>query len=259
MGTRTQYTPGTFSWVDLSTSDQPAAKAFYSALFGWEAIDNDMGGGAIYSMMQKDGHDVAAIAPQQQEQAAAGVPPAWNNYITVLSVDASAAKAAELGGTVHAPPFDVMEVGRMAVVQDPQGAFFMLWEPKAHIGAGLVNAAGALTWNDLASPDHPASAAFYSGLFGWQVEPFEGMGMPYMTVRTADGHGNGGIRTPGPGEPPFWLAYFGTDDIDASAAKVEELGGKKVAGPYDIGTGKIAVCADPQGAVFALYTGEFAE
>jgi predicted enzyme related to lactoylglutathione lyase len=257
MGERTKYTPGTFSWVDLATSDQPAAKAFYSELFGWTSIDNPVGDGVVYSMMQKDGKDVCAIAPQQQEQAAAGAPPAWNNYVTVESADASAEQATELGGQVHAPAFDVMEVGRMAVIQDPQGAFFMVWEPKAHIGASLVNAPGALSWNELASPDFEGSKAFYGGLFGWTFEAFEGMGMPYETIKNAAGHSNGGIRPPAPGEPAYWLAYFGSDDVDAGIAKVEQLGGKKVAGPYEIGMGKIAICSDPQGAVFALYGGQF--
>jgi predicted enzyme related to lactoylglutathione lyase len=256
MGERTEYTPGTFSWTDLTTIDQDAAKAFYSGLFGWEADDRPVGDGIVYSMMQLDGKGVAAISPQPQQQREAGVPPTWNSYVTVESADASAERAAELGANVHAPPFDVLDAGRMAVIQDPQGAFFMVWEPKENIGAELVNAPGALCWNELASPDLEASASFYSGLFGWELQQFEGSPEPYLVIMNR-GRSNGGIRPLGPpGTPPHWLVYFGVDDIDAGLAKVTELGGSVLAGPIDIGIAKIGVVQDPQGAVFALYAGE---
>src|SRR5919197_2424863 len=144
MGERTQHAPGTFSWADVTTTDQEAAKAFYTGLFGWEIEDVPVGEGVFYSMARVGGRDVAAISPQPPQQRDAGVPPVWNSYITVESADAAAERAAELGATVHAPPFDVMDAGRMAVIQDPQGAFFMVWQPKSHHGAQLVNAPGAL-------------------------------------------------------------------------------------------------------------------
>jgi uncharacterized protein len=257
MGERTQYTPGTFSWTDLTTTDQPAAKEFYSALFGWEATDNPVGDGVVYSMMSISGKNVAAISPQQSQQAEAGVPPMWNSYVTVESADAAAQNAGELGAIVHAPAFDVMDAGRMAVIQDPQGAPFMVWEPKDNIGADLVNTHGALAWNELATPDIDASAKFYSKLFAWTVDPMEGMGTPYSTIKTAAGSSNGGIRPAmPPGSPPYWLVYFGADDIDATLAKSTELGGNTLVETMDIGVGKIAVAQDPQGAVFALYSGD---
>jgi predicted enzyme related to lactoylglutathione lyase len=185
------------------------------------------------------------------------MPPMWNSYVTVLSADTAAQKAGELGAIVHAPPFDVMDAGRMAAIEDPQGAHFNVWEPKNNIGAGLVNAHGALSWNELATPDIDASSRFYSELFGWTVEAFEGMGMPYSTIKTAAGSGNGGMRPAmPPGSPPFWLVYFGTNDIDASLAKSAELGGKTLVEKMDIGVGQLAVAQDPQGAVFALFAGE---
>lgn len=256
MGERTRYTPGTFCWTDLTTTDQEAAKAFYGGLFGWEAEDMPVGDGVYYSMQRVDGKDVAAISPQQQQQRDAGVPPLWNSYISVENADAVADRARELGATVHAPPFDVMEAGRMAVIQDPQGAHFLLWQANRHIGAALVNTPGALSWNELASPDLDASKEFYSSLFGWTVEPFEGSPQPYLTIKNGEAN-NGGIRElDSPGPPPHWLVYFAIDDIDQSLAKVEQLGGVKHAGPMDIGIAKIAVVADPQGAIFALYAGQ---
>jgi predicted enzyme related to lactoylglutathione lyase len=258
MGERTKYAPGTFSWADLTTTDQDAAKQFYTALFGWDVTDNPVGDEMVYSMMSIDGKNVSAISPQPQQQREAGVPPMWNSYITVEDADAAAARAGELGATVHAPPFEVMDVGRMAVIQDPQGAFFELWEPKTTIGAGFVNAHGALCWNELASPDTDASAKFYGDLFGWTSSSMDFGGQPY-TVVAVGASSNGGIRAPmSPQEPPHWLVYFGIDDIDAGVAKASELGGKVLAPPMDIGEGnRIAILQDPQGAVFALYSGMF--
>jgi uncharacterized protein len=256
MGERTQHAPGTFCWTDLTTSDQPAAKAFYSGLLGWEADDMPVGDGAVYSMMRLDGHDVAAISPQQPQQREAGVPPTWNSYVAVESADAVAERAGELGATVHAPAFDVLDAGRMAVIQDPQGAFFMAWEPRRHVGATLVNAPGALVWNELASPDLEASAAFYGDLFGWTIAPFEASPQPYLSIRNGDAN-NGGIRELSPpGVPPHWLVYLGCEDIDAALAKVEELGGTRIDGPIDIQMAKIGIVQDPQGATFALYAGQ---
>jgi predicted enzyme related to lactoylglutathione lyase len=257
MGERTKYTPGTFSWADLATTDQEGAKTFYTGLFGWEADDMPVGDGTTYSMMTRGDHTLAAIAPQPQQQRDAGVPPMWNSYVTVESADTAADRAGQLGATVHAPPFDVLDAGRMAVIQDPQGAFFMVWEPKRHIGATYVNGPGALSWNELSSPDVDASAAFYGDLFGWTTEPFEGSPQRYLIIQNA-GHGNGGIRELGDQPaPPHWLAYFGIDDIDSGLAKVEQLGGSKMIGPMDIGVARIGIVQDPQGAAFAIYDGEF--
>jgi uncharacterized protein len=258
MSERTKYAPGTFSWTDLTTTDQAAAKEYYTQLFGWEAEDNPVGDGVYYSMMRLGGKEVAAISPQPEQQREAGVPPAWNSYITVESADEALQKAKQLGATIHASAFDVLDVGRMGVVQDPQGAFFLLWEPRRHIGAALVNAPGALTWNELATPDMDASAGFYSELFDWKVEPLENMDPPYMTIKNRDGWNNGGIRPVMPPEtPPHWLVYFGVEDIDSGLGRATELGGTKLMGPIDIGAGKIGAVQDPQGAVFALFAGEF--
>jgi predicted enzyme related to lactoylglutathione lyase len=257
MGERTQYTPGTFSWADLASPEPEAAKAYYGSLFGWELTDMPVDETSVYTMAAIAGRTVAAIAPQPPQQREAGVPPLWNSYITVSSADDAAERARELGAAVHAPAFDVLEAGRMAVIQDPQGAYFMVWEPRQHPGAGLVNAHGALSWNELATPDIEASVEFYSQLFGWSTEPMEGMETPYHVIRTADGHSNGGIRSAAASEPCYWLVYFGADDIDATLAQAQREGGTALMGPMDIGVGHLAAVQDPQGAVFALYAGRF--
>ncbi len=215
-----------------------------------------VGDGTFYSMMRLGGRNVAAIQPQPPQQRDAGVPPVWNSYVSVQSADATAEGAGALGATVHAPPFDVMEAGRMAVIQDPQGAFLIAWEARRHVGAGLVNAPGALVWNELASPDLEASAAFYRGLFGWTIAPFSSEGEPYLAIKNGEAN-NGGMREPSrPGTPPHWLAYFGIEDVDGGLANVQELGGTTLAGPIDIEIARIGIVQDPQGAVFALYAGE---
>jgi len=257
MGERTEYTPGTFSWTDLTTTDQGAAKAFYAGLFGWEFEDLPIGDGVFYSMATLAGKNVAAISPQPEQQRDAGAPPVWNSYVTVEDADATLARARELGATVHADAFDVMDAGRMGVIQDPQGAYILPWQPKENIGAGLVNAPGALSWNELGSPDLEASARFYGDLFGWSTSPMEGGEMPYLVVSTAAGRANGGIRPPmPPGAPPFWLVYFATDDLDGTLSKAGELGGTVLMPATDIGIAKIAIVQDPQGAVSALYAGQ---
>jgi predicted enzyme related to lactoylglutathione lyase len=258
MANRTQYTPGTPSWTDLTTTDQEAAKSFYGSLFGWTADDQPVGDGVFYSMMQLGGENVAAISPQPQQQREAGVPPAWNTYITVESADDALERAKGLGGTVHAPAFDVMDAGRMGVVQDPQGAYFLVWEPKRNPGASLVNAPGALSWNELVTTDMESSASFYGELFGWTANPVEGFGMPYMTIQNPDGRTNGGIRAASETEPCYWLVYFGSEDVQASLAQVSELGGNAIMGPMEIGQGmSLGAASDPQGAVFALYQGPY--
>ncbi|HWE33399.1 MAG TPA: VOC family protein [Solirubrobacteraceae bacterium] len=258
MAERTKYPPGTFSWTDLTTTDQDGAKAFYSSLFGWEADDRPAGEGIVYSMMNVDGKPVAAISPQPQQQRDMGLPPVWNSYITVEDADQTAARAGELGANVHAAPFDVFDAGRMAVIADPQGAFFAIWQPNQHIGANLVNGPGLLAWNELHTPDLDGATSFYTSLFGWTTSDMEMYGMRYRLIGVGD-HGNGGLSdSMPPGAPPHWLVYFGTDDLDGSVAKISELGGTVVSPPMDIGDGnRIAVGQDPQGGYFALYAGRF--
>lgn len=257
MGERTKYAPGSFSWSDLTTPDQDGAKAFYTALFGWAVDDVPMGeGGGVYSMMRVDGKPVGAISPQPAPQQ--GAPPVWNSYVTVDSADAALERAKELGGDVHAPAFDVFDAGRMGVVQDPQGAYFCVWEPKAHIGAQLVNGHGLLSWNELHTTDVAAAESFYASLFGWSVEEIDIGGGAYHVI-SVDGHSNGALTDQlGPGAPPHWLVYFGIDDLDGALAKISELGGTVVQPAMDVGEGnRIAVAQDAQGGWFALYAGRF--
>ena len=259
MATRTGYSPGTFSWTDLTTPDPAAATEFYAGLFGWEADDPPAGEGVSYSMMYLDDLGVTAIAAQSPQQSEAGAPPAWNSYVTVQSADDAVARAARLGATVHSPAFDVLDAGRMGVLQDPQGAFFLVWEPRRFGGASMVNAPGAMTWNELATDNLNWAQEFYGELFGWTTEPLPEGDVPYRVIKNADGRTNGGMSSMAPpGTPPNWLVYFGAESADATLAQVGERGGSTLMEPTDIGPGgRIAVAEDPQGAVFALYSGRF--
>lgn len=254
MGIRSEYAPGTFSWVDLATSDTEGAKRFYADLFGWETDDLPAGEGVVYTMCRIGDSNVAAIAELMQDQREMGIPPHWNNYVTVDDVDATTERAGELGATVMAPPFDVMDAGRMSVLQDPTGAFLMLWQAGENIGADLVNEPGSLTWNDLNTPDPDRAQEFYGALFGWSFEKVPG-DFDYWVIRNGE-RTNGGMLRFEDG-PPFWLPYFAVENVDDSAAKADATGGGKHAGPMTVPNGRISVLNDPAGAVFAVYEGEF--
>jgi predicted enzyme related to lactoylglutathione lyase len=251
MGERTSYPPGTFSWSDLQTDDLDRAKSFYGELLGWSYADIPIGDDAVYSMAQVGGHNVAGLGERQDES----IPPQWTCYVTVEDADASAARAVELGATLLAEPFDVFDAGRMAVFADPHGAVLSIWQAKDNIGAGLVNALGALTWNDLMSPDVPASADFYRALFGWDIAEIEGAEGQYWSI-TNNGRINGGIMPAPEGGHPMWNLYFAVEDADAAVAKAGELGGSTIAGPMDVPNGtRFAVLSDSSGAVFSVAAG----
>jgi uncharacterized protein len=250
MGTRTEHAPGTFSWVDLTTSDFEGARDFYGSLFGWEFEDNEIPGGGVYTMCKVGGEYVAAIPPATDQH-----PPHWNNYVTVASADDAAAKAKELGATLIEEPFDVMEAGRMALLQDPTGAALCVWEPRDAIGAGRVNDPGCLTWNELHTPDPAKALEFYTGLFGWDSDKMEMEGGLSYTIVKVGERSNGGMMDAQEGEPPNWLPYFTVESRDATADKAKQLGAQELL-RLDMEIGKFAVFADPQGAAFAVYEGE---
>jgi len=252
----TSHPPGTFCWVDLATNDVEAAKRFYTGLFGWDAKDMPAGDAGTYTMLEKDGKSVCglfAIMPQMLE---AGVPPHWQSYVSVENIAETAARAAELGATLLAPPFDVMEAGRMAAVEDPTGAALALWQPKQHIGAEVFREPNTLCWNELYTKDPDAATAFYTGLFGWSVNKMTGVaGQPYSEFKLGD-HSVGGmleIQEEWGEVPPNWSVYFAVEDCDATLERAKSLGGKADMPRMDIkDIGRFAVLQDPQGAHFAV-------
>ena len=250
-----EYAPGTFCWVELGTTKGDAAKKFYTELFGWDFTDNPIGPDMVYTMFKLNGKDVGALYQLSSEMLSQGIPPHWMSYISVTDADETAQKAKSLGGTLRKEPFDVFDVGRMAVVQDPTGAVFALWQPRKHKGAGVVNVPNSFCWNELATKDTTRAGDFYTKLFGWGKN-VQQMGPMAYTSFTNRERPAGGMYTPPPemgNVPPHWLVYFAVDDTDAKVKKAVELGAKTIAPPRDIpGTGRFAIIQDPQGAVFGI-------
>ena len=149
----TKHEPGSFSWAELATSDPQSAKKFYTGLFGWSIKDNPMGEGFVYTLLQIGGKDVAALYQLMKEQAEQGVPPNWMCYVAVENADETAKKARSLGGKIMAEPFDVMDYGRMAVIQDPEGAIISIWQPMTHSGVQRVDEPGTMSWCELSTRD----------------------------------------------------------------------------------------------------------
>lgn len=258
MPTMTRHAHGTFCWPELATTDVVAAKKFYGSLFGWEPRDNDMGANGLYTIFNLGDRAAAAGYTLMQQMAAAGVPPHWAAYIAVDDADATVAKVAGLGGNVVQAPFDVMDFGRMAVIADPIGATFCVWQAKQHVGVGVMSEPGALGFTQLNASTPERAKPFYTGLFGWNFrdDPMPWGGV-YTTWLRADGATAGGMMAmpPDTPAPSHWLSYFIVANVDTSVAQATAMGAKVFVPPTDLGGGlRFAVLADPQGAAFGLMT-----
>jgi len=232
--------------------------AFYRALFGWDLEEQPVGPGETYSMFQMRGKNVGAAASLRPEDRQHGVPPHWNMYVTVDNVDETVKRAEKLGGTVLMPPFDVMDAGRMSVLQDPTGASFELWQAIRGIGASILYEPGALCWTELTTRDTKAAEAFYTGLFGWTAKhaaPSATMEYTEFSIGGQPSIGMMPMPTAMPSHlPSYWMPYFQVENCDESTAKAKELGGNLMVGPHDLpGTGRFSILGDPQGAMFAVF------
>lgn len=252
MTVKTEYAPGTPSWVDIGTTDLEGAIAFYSGLFGWEVTIGDPETGR-YSIAMLGGEAVAGLADQQQP----GVPVAWTTYLSTADVDATAAAVVSAGGTIVLDAMDVLDVGRMAIAFDPGGAAIAFWQPRSHIGAGRVNEPGTLCWNELTTRAVDESTAFYAKVAGMTDSPVDWDGTQYHMLQI-DGSTVAGLM-PMVGDewgeiPNHWMVYFAVADTDAAAARATDLGGAVSVPPTDIPAGRFSVITDPQGAVFSIIT-----
>ena len=204
------YIPGTFCWVDLTTIGAEGAKKFYTELFGWEAVDEPAGEGMVYTMLMLNGKPVAGLYEMGPDQKEMNLPPHWMSYVSVEDADATLKKVEELGGTVTMQAIDVMEEGRMGLLQDPTGAFLSVWQPKKHVGASYRNVPGAMCWHELATNEPVKAKEFFGALFGWEGETRDMGGNEYTTFKNQGNDAAGMYKMPAEMKdvPPHWLPYF---------------------------------------------------
>lgn len=249
-----EYKPGTFCWIELGTTDANGAKTFYKELFGWDYEDSPVGPDMMYTMIKLDGKDVGGLYQMSSEMLAQQIPPHWLSYVSVTNADEATEQAKSAGATLLKGPFDVSDAGRMAVLQDPTGAVFAVWQRITHPGAAIYNVPNSFCWNELGTNDTQKAGDFYSNLFGWTREPFTGP-IEYTMFRNGD-RGAGGMYkiTPEMGPiPPNWLVYFAVDDCDRKVQQATALGGSVMVPPDDIpGVGRFAILQDPASAAFAI-------
>lgn len=252
MPVRESYAHGTPSWIDLSTTDPEGAQEFYGPLLGWSFETSPTPEGGKYTMASLKSKSAAGMMQQAEEQAKMGIPPMWNTYISVDDINAAVAKTGEAGGSVMMPPMDVMDAGQMAVVSDPTGAVFCMWQANQHIGSEIVNEPGALTWNELITDDVEAAKAFYNAVFGLNtMDQDMGDGNIYTVLMRGEDMVGGMMAPPMEGIPNHWSVYFAVDNIEDTIAKAAELGGTVLSPVMDIpDVGRMAVVQDPQGATF---------
>lgn len=240
-----------FCWTELSAKNAEIAKKFYSGLFGWkyheEALPEGMGN---YITILVNNLPVGAMF-------AMGMPTHWGTYIRVESLDKAVGKARSLNAKVIKEPFDVMDAGRMAVIQDPEGAFLSLWEKKAHAGAAVQDQEhGATCWHELMVNDPEKALAFYSALLGWTADVSDFGGKKYYSLSLADKTPVGGMMqiTPEMNCPPAWSTYFTVADLEEAMDYIKKNGGKVHMGPHEVhGMGFFAICEDAEGAHFSIF------
>ena len=249
------YPNGLFVWADVAVPDTQRGAAFYTALFGWEAVEPPAGDSRQYTMFMLDGEAVAGLGALRQEEIDAGRQPVWSSYVSVDDIDATAAKAKQLGATLLAEPMDIPGAGRMFVATDPVGATISFWQAGGHAGAGVFNVPGAMTWNELACRDVDAAGAFYTKLLGWGSEVQHIGAFSYLVVSVGD-RPNARIYDMTGMRPddvsPHWFVWFAVDDADKAVERARSLGGTIQQEPFDTPFGRMAAISDPQGAPFGI-------
>lgn len=251
------HPPGSFCWAEVGTVHAERTKAFYSELFGWNYEDKPAGAFGVYTMCKLAGKDLAGLYELPPELLKAGLPAHWMSYVAVASADDACAKIERHGGKIQQKPFDVMDVGRMAICQDPTGATFSVWQALAHKGASIMGENGTPCWFELSTTGVEKAEKFYREVFGWSVKASSDAGFVYREFCAPGTHApQGGMKelTPQDGPvSPSWLIYFTVDDCDGDVDRAQRLGGRVVVPAMEIPkVGRFAVLADPAGAVFAI-------
>ncbi len=245
---------GRFLWYELMTTELEGAKTFYSKVFGWSTRDASAPGSPCTLFMVGDG-SIGGLTDLPEDARRLGAEPRWLGYIGVNDVDAAVCVTKKLGGTVHAPPADITDFGRISVIADPQMATFAVVKslsPTQH--QFPIDGPGRVGWHELFACDAEKALAFYCELFGWQKGEAVIDSMGTYQQFSAGGQAIGGMCTKAPMVSlPFWLYYFSVSGIKAAAQRVTDGGGQILEGPVDVpGGSTVARCADPQGAMFSL-------
>jgi predicted enzyme related to lactoylglutathione lyase len=248
VGPRPQGVP---CWLDLTVPDVTRAAAFYARVFGWTY---DVSGPEFghYHLALADG---AAAVGLGEPMGGEGPPAAWTLYFAADDAGAMAARAEALGGQVLSPAFEVPGQGRMAIVADPGGAVFGLWQALGHTGFGVEDLPGTLAWVEVHAREAERVGAFYADLLGATLAPMPGAPSPYWTLGR-DGRSMAGVQAmnPAAGEPPRWMAYLNVADVDAAVAAAAAAGGSVRRDAWDTPFGRMAELADPFGASFMVMT-----
>lgn len=248
-------TLGKFVWYELMTTDSQAAADFYGKVIGWSAKDAGLADRS-YTLLSMGPAMVGGMMDICEEARAAGVTPSWSGYIGVDDVQAYVDRIKTQGGALHHGPEDIPDIGRFAVVSDPDGAGFVLFQP----GRGEPDSPpasdrpGHVGWHELHAADGERAFDFYSGLFGWTKDQAMDMG-EYGTYQlfAAGGTPIGGMMTKMPDTPAAtWMYYFNVAAVDDTVDRIRQAGGQVVMGPHEVpGESWIIQCVDPQGAQFA--------
>jgi len=242
-----------FVWYELMTSDAGAAADFYAETVGWKADRSD----PQYTLLKIGDAQLAGIMETPAELKAVGAPPTWSGYVLVDDVEATEARVLQLGGKVLRPGSDIPDVGRFAVVADPQGGSFMLFKPLRADPPPMPapGTPGTTGWHELRAMDGPTVWTFYATLFGWTKGEALDMGpLGVYQLFEVDGVPSGAVMTKEPDQPrPGWRYYFHVAAIDAAVERLARLGGAVTMGPHQVPGGNWIVHGrDPQGALFAL-------
>jgi uncharacterized protein len=245
---------GRFVWHELLTTDTKAAEGFFTKVVGWNAKPFDQS----YTLFLTGKQNRAGLMALPAEAKAMGAPPHWESYVAVPNVDESAKQATALGGKVLKAPTDIPNVGRFAVLQDPQGATFAIFKGTGDMPIEEPPAVGDFSWHELATSDWKGALAFYKNLFGWQETNSMDMG-PQGTYQMfgLDGKTMGGMYNVGPEHPGgrSWLPYIKVPDAKKTAATITKLGAKVINGPMEVpGGDMIAQGLDLQGIPFAVHS-----
>jgi predicted enzyme related to lactoylglutathione lyase len=242
---------GQFVWHELMTTDPQAAAAFYSKVLPWKTQPSGM---PDYTLWVAGKTMTGGLMGQPESARQAGAPPSWLVYIGTPDVDGTAAAAERLGGKVLKAPDDIPNVGRFAVLADPQGAAFAIFKPSAMPDGGAPST--GFSWHELATSDQQAALAFYSELFGWSRGPAHDMGPAgiYQLIEQGGAQIGGIYKVMDASKPPHWLTYIGVKSVDRAAAAARTAGGRVTQGPMEVpGGSRIAQILDPQGGAFAVH------